>query len=151
MRYTVGNTQVTTNYNPSGLYDASSMNLDKFANLSPETQRMIGASGGTFGTDGSFKYDSANINSDYLKKPIADSALGSLNLGSANWGMGGWGGVALGVGQLGLGIASYLDQQKTASKQRHLMDQQAKQNDYNYKKTVADNKHIQQIFNPSNK
>lgn len=72
------------------------------------------------------------------------------NTSSINWGMDGWGGFGLGVGQLGLGIASYLDNKKTADKQRHLMDQQAKQNDYNYNKTIADNKHIQQIFNPNN-
>jgi len=75
----------------------------------------------------------------------------STNNQATNWGMDGWGGVGLGVGQLGLGLASYLDSKKTASAQRGLMAQQAKQNDYNYNKTVADNKHIQQIFNPSNK
>jgi len=34
----------------------------------------------------------------------------------------------LGVGQLGLGVLSYLENKKTADKQRGLMDQQAEQN-----------------------
>lgn len=67
-----------------------------------------------------------------------------------NWGMSGWGGLGLGLGQLGLGLASYLNSSKTADAQRRLMAQQAKQNTYNYNKTIADNKHIQQIFNPNN-
>lgn len=43
----------------------------------------------------------------------------------ANYGM-----VGLGVGQLGLGIASYLENSKTANKQRALLDQQIANNKY---------------------
>ena len=44
------------------------------------------------------------------------------------WGMDGYGGVALGVGQLGLGIASFIDNQKTAEAQRDLLKQQISTN-----------------------
>lgn len=37
---------------------------------------------------------------------------------------------AMGVGQLGLGVASFLDQKKTAGKQRELMNQQIGQNKF---------------------
>jgi hypothetical protein len=47
---------------------------------------------------------------------------------TTDWGMGGYGGMALGVGQLGLGVMSYLDQKKTADKNRALMDQQLASN-----------------------
>ena len=39
-----------------------------------------------------------------------------------------WGELGLGVGQLGLGVMSYLENQKTADKQRKLLDQQIKNN-----------------------
>ena len=49
---------------------------------------------------------------------------------STDWGMTGMGGVALGVGQLGLGAMSYLENSKTADKQRALMDQQITNNKF---------------------
>ncbi len=45
-----------------------------------------------------------------------------------DWGMNGVGGTALGAGQLGLGVMSYLENKKTAGKQRQLMDQQISNN-----------------------
>ena len=55
---------------------------------------------------------------------------------STDWGMKGMGGTMLGVGQLGLGLMSYLDGKKTQKKQRALMDQQLASNKYalNHKK-----------------
>jgi hypothetical protein len=47
-----------------------------------------------------------------------------------DWGMDGYGGVALGAGQLGLGVMSYLENSKTADKQRALMDQQITNNKF---------------------
>jgi hypothetical protein len=47
-----------------------------------------------------------------------------------DWGMDGYGGVALGAGQLGLGVMSYLENQKTADKQRQVMDQQIENNTF---------------------
>ena len=47
-----------------------------------------------------------------------------------DWGMTGVGGVALGVGQLGLGAMSYLENSKTADTQRDLMDQQISNNQF---------------------
>ena len=47
-----------------------------------------------------------------------------------DWGMEGYGGVALGAGQLGLGVMSYLENQKTAGKQRELMGQQIASNEF---------------------
>ena len=47
-----------------------------------------------------------------------------------DWGMEGYGGVALGAGQLGLGVMSYLENSKTADKQRALMDQQITNNKF---------------------
>ena len=47
-----------------------------------------------------------------------------------DWGMTGMGGVALGAGQLGLGVMSYLENSKTADKQRALMDQQISNNQF---------------------
>ena len=87
----------------------------------------------------------------YIDKNGQLGSVSYLNTGKTDWGMDGWGGFGLGIGQLGLGLASYLDNKKTADKQRKIMDQQIKQNNYNYNKTIADNKHLQQIFNPSNK
>jgi len=125
---------------------------------------------GTFQNYGSFISDDLGLPQSYYK-PTSSSAynttngidltgaptvanaakINSLGTSKTNWGMDGWGGFGIGLGQLGLGLASYLDNAKTAKAQRNLMGQQAKQNDYNYNKTVADNKHIQQIFNPGNK
>jgi len=56
------------------------------------------------------------------------------------WGMDGYGGVALGVGQLGLGVASYLENQKTSDLQRKLLQQQYDTN----KATLADKKQYEQ-------
>ena len=49
---------------------------------------------------------------------------------SIDWGMTGMSGVALGAGQLGLGVMSYLENSKTADKQRALMDQQIANNKF---------------------
>jgi len=67
-----------------------------------------------------------------------------------DWSMKGMGGTLLSAGQLGLGLLGYLDQRKTASKQRALMDQQLAANSYNMAKTKRDNEHMRQIFNPQN-
>jgi len=156
--YTVGNSTVTTDntnaYTPTqgfaSMFNPANITMESISNMTPEQQSLLGSSGLTFDSSGTASFDKSMINNDYLKSPISDKSLGSINTSSINWGMDGWGGFGLSVGQLGLGLASYLDNKKTADKQRHLMDQQAKQNDYNYNKTIADNKHIQQIFNPNN-
>ena len=49
---------------------------------------------------------------------------------SIDWGMTGMSGVALGAGELGLGVMSYLENSKTADKQRALMDQQISNNQF---------------------
>ena len=59
------------------------------------------------------------------------SKTGTTDWGSADsWGMKGLGGTALGLGNLGLGVMSYLDNKKTAEAQRGLMAQQALQNQF---------------------
>jgi len=98
-----------------------------------------------------WKNDPANADAFAFYKKQGDAFYKKHDNGTSTWGKDGLGGTLLGAGQLALGVASYFEQQKTANKQRHLMDQQAKQNSYNYNKTVADNNHIQQIFNPGNK
>ncbi len=118
-------------YNTDGTID-----MNKFSEWGSNPANATAAA--DFGSKG-LSFDNAGV-----------GTITSPTTSSTNWGMDGWGGFGLEVGQLGLGIASYLDNKKTAGKQRNLMDQEAKQNDYNYNKTVADNKHIQQIFNPNN-
>jgi len=142
----------TPTNNTAAMYDASTMNMSKFANLTPEAQRAIGASGGVFDpVTGNFSYDSANINSDYLKNPIADSTLGSdvssfLNSNNLGW-------AKAGLGAIGLGANLYSTFWGPQSKltdaqiQGTKLDNKAKE--YNYNKTVADNKHMQQVFNPN--
>jgi len=62
---------------------------------------------------------------------VADAAFAKQQEGAkTDWGMTGLGGTALGVGQLGLGVMSYLENQKTANKQRELMGQQLEQNKF---------------------
>lgn len=72
----------------------------------------------------------------------------TIDTNKLDWGMKGLGGTLLGAGQLGLGLMSYLDQSKTAKKQRAVLDQQIASNDYSMAKTKADNQHIQDVFNP---
>ena len=55
-------------------------------------------------------------------------------------------GGALGLGQFGLGLAGYLDNRKTANKQREVLDQQKRANDYNYRKQLANDKAIAAAF-----
>jgi len=49
--------------------------------------------------------------------------LAKADTEGTDWGMEGYGGLALGAGNLGLGIASYLDNKKTADIQRNLLNQ----------------------------
>ena len=79
------------------------------------------------------KYDVSNMTSKdfaYTEKLYDDRGIGGPGETSTDWGMKGLGGTLLGAGQLGLGVMSYLDQSKTADKQRALMDQQMVQNKY---------------------
>ena len=73
--------------------------------------------------------DSLNALGSEVNLGQDDGLLGGLNglLGTNMTGSEALGG-AMGLGQLGLGILSYLDQSKTAKKQRQLMGQQIKQN-----------------------
>jgi len=66
-----------------------------------------------------------------------------------SWGYKEWGtagNIGLGVGQLGLGLASYLDQSKTAEKQRRLLDQQYANNAYLIANRKAKNDNITSAF-----
>ena len=72
-----------------------------------------------------------------LQNPGANIHVGDVSTGpdekldtSVDWGMKGYGGVALGAGQLGLGVLSYMDQSKTADKNRQIMDQQIANNEF---------------------
>ena len=119
--------------NPSNLYmgytpeqwqefGANKGTLDQNYGIVGGTDSAIGidASTGTFGSNlaaGDYAFDgSQDAGASFLK--------------NADWGMKGLGGTALGAGQLGLGVLSYLDQSKTADKQRQLMDQQMAQNTF---------------------
>lgn len=62
--------------------------------------------------------------------------LAASKEGSSDWGMDGYGGVALGAANIGLGIASYLDNKKTADAQRAILRQQYDENTY----TMAEKK-----------
>lgn len=73
-----------------------------------------------------------------------DPAAGGLQ--STDYGMGGLGGAALGLGQLGLGVASYLENKKTSDKQRKLMDQQLASNTYNMAKDKKDSASLAKAF-----
>ena len=77
-------------------------------------------------------YDFSKIDAGALgTDPSGEGLLGGLNnmLGTNMSGMDALKG-GLGIGQLGLGVMSFLDQKKTAKKQRGLMDQQMKQNKF---------------------
>ncbi len=56
------------------------------------------------------------------------------------------GDVTMGLGQLGLGVASYLDTKKTAGKQREIMDQQIAANKYRLAKEQADSASLAKAF-----
>ena len=73
------------------------------------------------------------------------SGLGSVDTGT-DWGMGGVGGAALGLGQLGLGVASYFEGKKTADAQRDLMGQQYASNQYQLAKDKADSASLSKAF-----
>jgi len=63
------------------------------------------------------------------------------------WGMQGYGGLALGAGQLGLGVLSYLDNEKTAKKNRALVDQQIATNKYVMDKSVKNDAAGTDVYN----
>lgn len=121
-----------TFYNADGTIDGNKFNAWASDPMNATAAANLGAKGLSFNSSGIGTVTTPKIDT------------------KTNWGLNGYGGLALGIGQLGLGLASYLDSSKTAAAQRNLMAQQAKQNTYNYNKTIADNKHIQQIFNPNN-
>ena len=50
------------------------------------------------------------------------------------------------LGQVGLGALSYLENSKTADKQRALLDQQLASNAINIKNLAADRSHVQNVF-----
>ncbi len=66
-----------------------------------------------------------------------------------NWGMQGYGGLALGAGQLGLGVMSYLDNQKTADAQRKILGQQADNNEYIAAKNKRNDAGLKAAFRPT--
>lgn len=77
-------------------------------------------------------YDFSDIGAGVLGTDGAGTGfMGGLNdmLGTNMSGMDALKG-GLGLGQLGLGVMSFLDQKKTAKKQRGLMDQQMAQNSF---------------------
>lgn len=90
-------------------------------------QSIIKASPDTFAN-----YDFSNVGAGVLgTDPNNSGLLGGINetLGT-NMSGGDLLKGAMGVGQLGLGVASFLDQKKTAGKQRELMNQQIGQNKF---------------------
>jgi hypothetical protein len=62
-----------------------------------------------------------------------------------DWSLDGLGGSLLGAGQLGLGVMSYLENKKTASKQRKLMEQQYNINAVHEANLEADRAHSRHI------
>ena len=72
---------------------------------------------------------------------VAYTGTGGVDTGSQMGDM-------MGVGQLGLGLASYLDQSKTAKKQRELMDQQIANNRDIMKNRTGYQADIKSAFGP---
>jgi len=88
-----------------------------------------------------YKWDSATA----LNNPVASGDAPSW-FSQQDLGMKGLGGTAVGLGNLGLGIMSYLDQKETAKKQRKLYDQQIDQNKYVMAKSKADSASLAKAF-----
>jgi len=65
------------------------------------------------------------------------------------WGADSWGGFGIGLGQLGLGIASFLDGTKTADVQRRLLNQRYEANKETLANMRADRKHLANVFKAS--
>jgi len=65
------------------------------------------------------------------------------------WGADSWGGFGIGLGQLGLGIASFLDGAKTADAQRRLLNQRYEANKETLANMRADRKHLANVFKAS--
>ena len=78
-----------------------------------------------FGLENPEAISAAAEQGDFNKLTFDDQGLqeGLPKEEGTDWGMDGYGGLALGVGNLGLGVASYLENKKTAELQRNLLEQ----------------------------
>jgi len=116
-----------------GLYTGE-INYDNVIHVdSPVSNRIdrdsVSYWGGQYtGADGKM-YEKELFGDDYEVGTGVDAKKTGDEKGT-DWGMDGYGGVALGAGQLGLGVMSYLENQKTADKQRQVMDQQIENNTF---------------------
>ena len=137
---TLGSTAIApTNMNAAmagnGLLSRSfdpNMSMEQFnalAEMDPVGAQKLGAAGVAFGKDGA--------QTGLFNQPKSDGT---------GWGMDGYGGVAIGAGQLGLGALGYLDNVKTAGKQRALLDQQLVSNNQALAEHTADRKHVNDVF-----
>jgi len=150
---------------PSIFNKSPSINIDSSIGelLNKNTSNSVKTNVYDFGKNGDNFY-SGTINGSPTVVP--QSKLGSLDPGSVdaaniggkgfsssldnknsiNWGMDGWGGLGLGIGQLGLGVMSYLDNKKTADKQRALLGQQYVNNTITMKNRASDRQHTIDVF-----
>jgi len=84
---------------------------------------------------------------DAAGNQVGGGFRGSTTDKGPGWGMEGYGGLALGAGQLGLGVLSYLDNEKTAKKNRALVDQQIAANKYVMDKSVKNDAAGTDVYN----
>ena len=73
------------------------------------------------------------------------SGLGGASKG-LDWGIEGVGGTVVGLGQLGLGVMSYLDQKKTNDLSRKSMEQEYMFNNAAQARLVSDKAHVEDMF-----
>jgi hypothetical protein len=102
-----------------------------WARANPELAQQIG--GVQFDSNNNQVGEGFNI-------PGGDKGIGFL-------GEGGYGQLALGAGQLGLGVLNYLDNEKTAKKNRELVDQQIATNRYVLDKTTKSDAGLTNAYN----
>jgi hypothetical protein len=84
---------------------------------------LVGGKQMTLGQEDIARFDPGKITSAQVDGQLYDSSKGGIgDWGHEEWGTAG--NLGLGVGQLGLGLASYFENKKTADAQRKLLGQQ---------------------------
>lgn len=86
------------------------------------------------------------LTGSYGTPSIGGTTGGDSWWGQQDWGMKGLGGTAVGLGQLGVGLLGYLENKKTADKQRELMDQQMEANEYAMNKSKKSSAGLARAF-----